>query len=95
MVQIIRDNARRLERMVHDVLELSATRPRPPEAIRMRSFLLTFIEGICPQRGPDPERKLLRGGGQRRDSRIRSRAPQPSALEPAAQRMEALPQAHW
>jgi two-component system sensor histidine kinase PilS (NtrC family) len=44
MVQIIRDNARRLERMVHDVLELSRRDRVQPETIRVRPYLLTFIE---------------------------------------------------
>jgi len=44
MVQIIRDNARRLERMVHDVLELSRRDRVQPEAIGMRPYLLTFID---------------------------------------------------
>jgi len=44
MVQIIRDNARRLERMVHDVLELSRRDRVQPETIRVRPYLLTFID---------------------------------------------------
>ena len=44
MVQIIRDNARRLERMVHDVLELSRRDRVRAETIRVRPYLLTFIE---------------------------------------------------
>src|SRR4029077_13481093 len=44
MVQIIRDNARRLERMVHDVLELSRRDRVQPETIRVRPYLTTFIE---------------------------------------------------
>jgi len=47
MVQIIRDNARRLERMVHDVLELSRRDRVQPETIRMRPYLLTFIEEVA------------------------------------------------
>ena len=54
MVQIIRDNARRLERMVHDVLELSRRDRVHPEAIRMRSFLLTFIEEFARNEGQIP-----------------------------------------
>jgi len=44
MVQIIRDNARRLERMVHDVLELSRRDRVQPETIRVRPYLFTFID---------------------------------------------------
>src|SRR3989442_15427791 len=47
MVQIIRDNARRLERMVHDVLELSRRDRVQPETIRVRPYLLTFIEEVA------------------------------------------------
>ncbi|TMG73449.1 MAG: HAMP domain-containing histidine kinase [Betaproteobacteria bacterium] len=44
IVQIIRDNAQRLERMVHDVLELSRRDRVQPETIRVRPYLLTFID---------------------------------------------------
>jgi two-component system, NtrC family, sensor histidine kinase PilS len=54
MVQIIRDNARRLERMVHDVLELSRRDRVQPEAIRVRPFLLTFIEEFAQNEGHIP-----------------------------------------
>ena len=47
MVQIIRDNARRLERMVHDVLELSRRDRVQPETIRVRPYLLTFVEEVA------------------------------------------------
>ena len=43
-MQIIRDNAQRLERMVHDVLELSRRDRVQPETIRVRPYLLTFID---------------------------------------------------
>jgi len=54
MVQIIRDNARRLERMVHDVLELSRRDRVRPEAIRMRPYLQTFIEEFARNEGQIP-----------------------------------------
>jgi two-component system, NtrC family, sensor histidine kinase PilS len=54
MVQIIRDNARRLERMVHDVLELSRRDRVQPEAIRVRPYLLTFIEEFAQNEGQIP-----------------------------------------
>ena len=46
MVQIIRDNARRLDLMVHDVLELSRRDRVQPEMIKLRPYLLTFIEEL-------------------------------------------------
>jgi two-component system sensor histidine kinase PilS (NtrC family) len=54
MVQIIRDNARRLERMVHDVLELSRRDRVQPEPIRVRPYLLTFIEEFARNEGQIP-----------------------------------------
>jgi len=54
MVQIIRDNARRLERMVHDVLELSRRDRVQPEAIRVKPYLLTFIEEFARNEGHIP-----------------------------------------
>lgn len=44
IVQIIRDNARRLERMVHDVLELSRRDRVQPEVIRVRPYLVAFVD---------------------------------------------------
>ncbi len=54
MVQIIRDNARRLERMVHDVLELSRRDRVQPEPIRVRQYLLTFIDDFARNEGQIP-----------------------------------------
>jgi len=51
MVQIIRDNARRLERMVHDVLELSRRDRVQPETIRVRPYLFTFVEEVAQNDG--------------------------------------------
>lgn len=44
MVQIIQDNARRLERMVRDVLELSRRDRVQPETIRVHPYLATFVD---------------------------------------------------
>jgi two-component system sensor histidine kinase PilS (NtrC family) len=44
IVQIIQDNARRLERMVHDVLELSRRDRVQSETIRARPYLTTFVD---------------------------------------------------
>lgn len=44
MVQIIQDNARRLERMVHDVLELSRRDRVEPEKIQLSPYLTNFVE---------------------------------------------------
>jgi two-component system sensor histidine kinase PilS (NtrC family) len=44
LLQIIRDNAQRLERMVHDVLELARRDRVQPETIRLLSYLTTFID---------------------------------------------------
>lgn len=54
MVQIIRDNARRLERMVHDVLQLSRRDRVQSELIRVRQFLLTFVEEFARNEGQIP-----------------------------------------
>ena len=64
MVQIIRDNARRLERMVHDVLELSRRDRVQPETIRMRPYLLTFIEEFVQNDGRIPSESFaVEAGG--------------------------------
>jgi len=64
MVQIIRDNARRLERMVHDVLELSRRDRVQPETIRMRPYLLTFIEEFVQNDGRIPSESFAVEGGE-------------------------------
>jgi len=47
MVQIIQDNARRLERMVHDVLELSRRDRVEPEKIQLCPYLSNFVEELA------------------------------------------------
>jgi len=44
LVQIIRDNTERLDRMVRDVLQLSRRDRVQPEAIRLRPYLLAFVD---------------------------------------------------
>ena len=44
LVRIIHDNVRRLDRMVRDVLELSRRDRIRPETIRLRQFLLAFLD---------------------------------------------------
>ena len=44
MLQIIRDNAQRLERMVHDVLELARRDRVQPETIRVLPYLNAFVD---------------------------------------------------
>jgi two-component system, NtrC family, sensor histidine kinase PilS len=51
MVQIIRDNARRLDHMVRDVLELSRRDRIQPESIRMQPYLHTFVDEFAQNEG--------------------------------------------
>lgn len=44
MLQIIRDNAQRLERMVHDILELARRDRVQPETIRVLPYLGAFVD---------------------------------------------------
>jgi two-component system, NtrC family, sensor histidine kinase PilS len=44
LVQIIRDNTERLDRMVRDVLQLSRRDRVQPESIRLRPYLLAFVD---------------------------------------------------
>ncbi len=44
LLQIVRDNSQRLERMVHDVLELARRDRVQPETIRLNSYLTTFVD---------------------------------------------------
>lgn len=51
LVQIIRDNASRLDRIVHDVLELSRRDRVQPETIRVRGFVSGFIDDYAQNEG--------------------------------------------
>lgn len=51
MLQIIRDNAQRLERMVHDVLELARRDRAQPETIKVLSYLNTFVDEFTQNEG--------------------------------------------
>jgi two-component system sensor histidine kinase PilS (NtrC family) len=51
LAQIIRDNAQRLDRMVRDVLELSRRDRIQPETLRVRQFLLTFLNEFAQNEG--------------------------------------------
>jgi len=51
MLQIIRDNTQRLERMVHDVLELARRDRVQPETIRVLPYLVTFVDEFTQNEG--------------------------------------------
>ncbi len=51
LVQIIRDNTERLDHMVRDVLELSRRDRVQPESIRMRPYLLAFVDEFAQKEG--------------------------------------------
>lgn len=51
LLSIIRENAKRLDRMVHDVLELSRRDRVQPEKIRLRSFISGFIDDFAQNEG--------------------------------------------
>jgi len=51
LVRIIRENAKRLDRMVHDVLELSRRDRVRPEKIRLKSFISGFVDDFVQNEG--------------------------------------------
>lgn len=51
LVSIIRDNARRLDRMVQDVLELSRRDKVQPETIRLKGFVSAFVDDLAQNEG--------------------------------------------
>jgi len=51
LLRIIRENAKRLDRMVHDVLELSRRDRAQPERIRLAAFLSGFIDDFAQNEG--------------------------------------------
>jgi two-component system sensor histidine kinase PilS (NtrC family) len=51
LIRIIHDNARRLDRMVHDVLELNRRDRVQTEAVRLAAFVSAFVEEFAPSEG--------------------------------------------
>jgi len=51
LIRIIQDNARRLDRMVHDVLELNRRDRVQAEAVRLGTFVAAFVEEFGPSEG--------------------------------------------
>jgi two-component system sensor histidine kinase PilS (NtrC family) len=51
LIRIIQDNARRLNRMVHDVLELNRRDRVQAETVRLTAFVSAFVEEFVPSEG--------------------------------------------
>ncbi len=51
LIRIIHDNARRLDRMVHDVLELNRRDRVQAETVRLAAFVSAFVEDFVPSEG--------------------------------------------
>jgi two-component system sensor histidine kinase PilS (NtrC family) len=51
LIRIIHDNARRLDRMVHDVLELNRRDRVQSDSVRLATFVSTFVEEFTPSEG--------------------------------------------
>jgi two-component system sensor histidine kinase PilS (NtrC family) len=51
LIRIIHDNARRLDRMVHDVLELNRRDRVQADAVRLAGFVEAFVEEFGPSEG--------------------------------------------
>ncbi len=58
LIRIINDNARRIERMVRDVLALGRRDEALPDAIALREFIVALVDELC--LGRDDERSLYR-----------------------------------
>ncbi|MBC9073292.1 PAS domain-containing sensor histidine kinase [Thauera sp. CAU 1555] len=58
LIRIINDNARRIERMVRDVLALGRRDEVLPDAIALRDFIVALVEESC--LGRDDERQIYR-----------------------------------
>jgi two-component system sensor histidine kinase PilS (NtrC family) len=59
LTRIVRDNTRRLERLVSDVLQLSRRDRMAPDRIDLRSWLPTFIAEFCTSESVPAERLAL------------------------------------
>lgn len=51
LIRIIRDNARRLNRMVHDVLELNRRDRVQADTVRLGAFVSAFVDEFAPSEG--------------------------------------------
>lgn len=86
LIRIIHDNARRLNRMVHDVLELNRRDRVQAETVRLTAFVSAFVEEFAPSEGlPAGAVTLELQGGSR--GRMRPGPPQPDRVEPGAKRL--------
>ncbi len=91
LLGMIRNNAKRIDRIVGEVLQLNRRDRQQPEVVQFAEFMRSLIDEIVPAENMPP------GGVADADSRrpadhLRPRTLEPDRLEPRAQRMAALPE---
>ena len=91
LLAMIRNNAKRIDRIVGEVLQLNRRDRQQPEVIRPARVHRPLIDEIVQAENIPPGRDRAADPGRPRD-RVRPRPPQPDHLEPGAQRLAALPE---
>ena len=91
LLKMIRNNAKRIDRIVGEVLQLNRRDRQQPEAITLAEFMRSLVDEIVQAENMPPggiviqiPEDLLR--------HVRPRTPEPDRLEPGAQRVAALPE---
>ena len=91
LLGMIRNNARRIDRIVGEVLQLNRRDRQQPEVVTLVEFMHSLIDEIMQAENMPPSAIVVLNP-QRRPRDVRPRAFEPDRLEPRAQRLAALPE---
>ncbi len=94
LLSMIRNNAKRIDRIVGEVLQLNRRDRQQPEVITLRRVHALAGRGDRAGRG-HPAGGVVMQAADGPAGHLRSRPPEPDRLEPGAQRVAALPEEGW
>ncbi len=89
---MIRNNAKRIDRIVGEVLQLNRRDRQQPEVIAFGDFMHSLIDEIVQAENMPPQAVIAMQIPPDLLRHLRSRAPEPDRLEPRAQCLAALPE---
>ena len=91
LLGMIRNNAKRIDRIVGEVLQLNRRDRQQPEVVVLGEFMRSLIDEIVQAESVPPKAIVILVPDEIR-VHLRPRPPQPDRLEPGAQRVAALPE---
>ena len=91
LLAMIRNNAKRIDRIVGEVLQLNRRDRQQPEVIPLGDFVRS-LHRRSRAGGKHAARARVVSGRRRAADHLRSRSPEPDRLEPCPQRVAALPE---